>query len=92
MGKVYKFLQCFGLFHKPLLPQQSLLTNNKSYIRVERAVEDIIYDQPLNESLSNRIDSVQQEVALEITGFINWIMQRKITPIIRFIICVKIFE
>lgn len=73
MENVNKILKYFGLFHKlwTLLPQQSLLTNNKSYIRLERELEDIIYDQTLNESLSNRIEAVKYKFALAVTGAVQ---------------------
>ena len=48
-----------------------LLTIYKSFIRVHLDYGDVIYDQPLNESLSNRIESVQYKAALAITGGIQ---------------------
>ena len=38
----------------------------------------VIYDQPLNESLSNKIESVQYKAALAITGAIQGSSQKKL--------------
>ena len=39
---------------------------------------DVIYDQPLNEPLSNRIQSVQYKAALAITEAIQGLSRKKI--------------
>ena len=39
---------------------------------------DVIYDQPLNESLSNKIESVQYKAALAITGAIQGSSRKKL--------------
>ena len=59
--KINKTLKGVGLLRKlsTLLPRQSLLTIYKSFIRPYLDYGDVIYDQPLNESLSNRIESVR---------------------------------
>ena len=59
--KINKTLKGVGLLCKlrMLLPWQSLLTIYKSFIRPHLDYSDVIFDQPLNESLSNRIESVQ---------------------------------
>ena len=59
--KINKILKGIGLLRKlsTLLQRQSLLTIYKSFIRPHLDYENVIYDQPLNESLSKRIDSVQ---------------------------------
>ena len=46
-----------------LLPHQSLLTNNKSFIRPNLDYGDVIYDQSLSEPPSNRIESVQYKIS-----------------------------
>ena len=55
--KINKSLKSVGLLHKlnTLLPRQSLLSIYKSFIRPHLDYGDAIYNQPLNESLSNRI-------------------------------------
>ena len=45
--------------------------NRKCFIRSHLDYGDIIYDQPLNESFSNRIESFQYKAALAITGTIQ---------------------
>ena len=45
---------------------------------------DIIIDQPFNESLSHRIESVQYKVALAITGATQGSSWKKNIPGIRF--------
>ena len=58
--KTNKTLKGVGLPRKlsTLLPRQSLLTICKSFIRPHLGYGDFIYDQSLNESLSNIIESV----------------------------------
>ena len=65
-----------GLLRKlsTLLSRQSY----KSFIRPHLDYGDVIYDQPLNESLSNRIESVQYKAALAITGAIQGSSQKKL--------------
>ena len=72
-NKINKILKGIGALHKlsTLLPRQSLLTIYKSFIRPHLDYGDVIYDQPLNESLSNRIESIQYKVALAITEAIQ---------------------
>ena len=61
-----------------ILPRQSLLTIYKSFKRPHLDYGDVIYGQPLNESLSNTIDSVQYKVALAITGAIRGSSREKV--------------
>ena len=67
--KINKTLKGVGLLHRlsMLLPWQCLLTIYKSFIRPHLDYGDVIYDQPLNESLSNRLESVQYKAALAVT-------------------------
>ena len=78
--KINKTLKGVGLLRKlsTLLPRQSLLTIYKSFIRPYLDHGDVIYDQPLNESLSNRIESVQYKAALAITGAIQGSSRNKL--------------
>ena len=71
--KINKTLKGVGLLRKlsTLLPRQSLLTIYKSFIRPHLDYGKVIYNQPLNESLSNRIESVQYKAALTITEAIQ---------------------
>ena len=53
------------------LPQKSLITIYKFLLRPLLDYGDIIYDQPLNESVREKLESVQYKVALAITGAIQ---------------------
>ena len=57
------------LYHN--LPRKSLLIIYKSFIRPHLDYADIIYHQPHNESFTNKIESVQYNAALAITGAIK---------------------
>ena len=72
-NKTNKSLKGFGLLCKisTLLPRQSLLTIYKSFIRSNLNYGDVICDQPLNESLSNRIEFVQYKAASAMIGAIQ---------------------
>ena len=53
------------------LPRTSLLTIYKSFVRPHLDYGDVIYDQPNNSSLSDKIESVQYNAVLAITGAIR---------------------
>ena len=53
------------------LPRKSLLNIYKSFVRPHLDYGDVIYDQPNNEALCSRIESVQYNAALAITGAIK---------------------
>ena len=78
--KVAKANKGIGLIRKlaHVLPEQSLLTIYKSFIRPHLDYGDIIYDQPNNESFCNLIEKVQYNAALAITGAIKGTSQLKI--------------
>ena len=57
------------LYHK--WPRKSLLTIYKSFIRPHLDYGDVIYHQPHNEVFTNKIESVQYNAALAITGAIK---------------------
>ena len=57
------------LYHN--LPRKSLLIIYKSFIRPHLDYADVIYHQPHNESFTNKIESVQYNAALAITGAIK---------------------
>ena len=60
------------------LPRTSLLTIYKSFIRSHLDYADSIYDQPNNVSFSNRLESIQYNAALAITGAIRGSSRDKI--------------
>ena len=53
------------------IPRHSLVTLYKSFIRSVLEYADVIYDQPSNNSFSDKIESVQYNAALAITGAIR---------------------
>ena len=60
------------------LPRKSLITIYKAFLRPLIDYEDIIYDQPQNESFCEKLESVQYKVALAITGAIKRSSHEKI--------------
>ena len=61
-----------------LLPRSSLLTIYKSFVRPHLDYGDVIYDQPNNSRLSDKIETVQYNAALAITGAIRGISKEKL--------------
>ena len=61
-----------------ILPRHSLITIYKSFVRSHLDYGDIIYDQPNNESFCNKIERVQYNAALAITGAIRGTSQTKL--------------
>ena len=51
-----------------ILSTKSLLTFYRSFVRPNPDYADIIYEKPLNESLKRKIEIVQHNAALIITG------------------------
>ena len=62
-----------GLLCKPksILHRTSSLTVCKSFIRPHLDYVDVVYDQPSNDAFSNKLETVQYNAALAITGEIN---------------------
>ena len=61
-----------------LLPRFSLLTIYKSFVRSHLDYGNVIYDQPNNSRLSDKIESVQYNAALAITGAIRGTSKEKL--------------
>ena len=53
------------------LPWSSILTTSKSFAEPHLDCGDIIYDQPNNSSLSDKIESAQYNAAVTITDAIR---------------------
>ena len=70
LSKVNKTI---GLLRKlqAFLPCQSLVTVYKAFIRPHLDYWDIIYDQTYNESFHHKMESIQCNAALAITGAIR---------------------
>ena len=60
------------------LPRCSLLIIYKSFTRPHLDYGDIVYDQPNNSSLSEKIESLQYNAALAITGAIKGSSKEKL--------------
>ena len=60
------------------LPRHALKTIHKSFVRPHLDYGDIIYDQPNNESLNQKIERIQYNAALAITGAIKGTSQSKL--------------
>ena len=61
-----------------ILPRQSLITIYNSFVRPHLDYCDMIYDQPNNESFCNKIERVQYNVTLAVTGVIRRTSQSKL--------------
>ena len=61
-----------------VLPCRALLTIYKCFIRPNLDYGDFIYDQPNNGSFCSKIESVQYNAALTITGTIRGTSQTKL--------------
>ena len=68
-----KISKTVGLHRKlqGILPQTSLTTIYKSFARPHLDYGDMIYDQTINESFHQRIESIQYNAAIAITGAIR---------------------
>ena len=60
------------------MPRDSLVTIYKSFIRPHLYYADVIFDKPSNTTFSNRIESVQYNAALAITGTIRGTSKEKL--------------
>ena len=70
---VNKINKTIGLLRKlqNFLPRKSLLTMYKSFIRPHLDYGDIIYDQTYNTSFHQKLESLQYNAVLAITGAIR---------------------
>ena len=77
---VNKINKTIGLLRKfqNFLPRKSLLTIYKSFIRPHFDYGDIIYDQTYNTSFHQRLESLQYNAALAITGAIRGTLKEKL--------------
>ena len=77
---INKIIKTIGLLRKfqNFLPRKSLLTIYKSFIRPHFDYGDIIYDQTYNTSFHQRLESLQYNAALAITGAIRGTSKEKL--------------
>ena len=66
------------------LPRSSLLITYKSFIRPHLDYGHIVYDQPNNSSLSEKLESLQHNAALVITGAIKGSSKEKLNQVLGF--------
>ena len=78
--KIKKVTQGINVIRKMnlSLPRSSLLTIYKSFVRLHLDYGDVIYDQPNNSNLSDKIESVQYNAVLAITGAIRGTSKEKL--------------
>ena len=69
-----------GMIRKlqPIILRAALLTIYKSYLRPHLDYGDVIYDRAFNESFQNKLESVQYDAALAITGAIRGSSREKL--------------
>ena len=70
MSKTLKGISIIKKVSKSL-PRYSLVTIYKSFVRPHLDYSNIIYDQPNNESFTQKIEKIQYNAALAITGAIK---------------------
>ena len=73
-------MQGVGVIRKlsKILPQNSLITIYNAFVRPHLDYDNVLYDQPNNESLSQKIKSVQYNATLAITGALKGASQMKL--------------
>ena len=75
-----KVNKAIGLLRKFLLilPRHSLITIYKTFIRRHLDYDDVIYDRAFNESFHHRLESIQYNAAIAITGAIRGTSSEKL--------------
>ena len=68
-----KFNKSIGLLRKfqPVLPRSSLLTIYKTFIRSHFNYADVIYDYSYKSSFHEKLESIQYNAALAVTGTVR---------------------
>ena len=77
MSKAYKGIAVLRKLQN-IIPRNSLLTIYKSFIRLHLDYGDIIYHQPNNGRFCQKIESIQYQAALAITGAIHGTSQTRL--------------
>ena len=80
MNKTKKAMKEIGLLWKlqSILLRTSLLTIYKLFIRPHLDYGDVVYDQSSNDAFSNKLETVQYNAALAITGEIKGTSREKL--------------
>ena len=78
--KITKANRAVGLLRKlyQYVPRKTLLLIYKAYIRPHLDYADVVYDQPQNSSFCNRLESVQYNSCLAITGAIRGTSRKRL--------------
>ena len=78
--KIKKIVKGIGLLRtlQSIFPRTSLLTIYKSFIRPHLNYNDAVNDQPLNDAFSNKLETVQYNAALAVTGAIKGTSREKV--------------
>ena len=76
LRKVNKTVALLSKFQN-ILPRSALLTTCKCFVRTHLDYGDIIYDQDFNSSFHQKIESLQYNTALAITGTIRGTSREK---------------
>ena len=71
--KISKANKGIGLITRlyPYLPRKTLVNIYKAFVRPHLDYDDIIYDNPSNDTFCHKIEAVQYNAALAITGAIK---------------------
>ena len=77
LNKVNKTIGLFRKFQL-ILPSHSLITIYKTFIRPHLDYGDVIYDRTFNESFHQRLESIQYNAAIAITGTIRGTSSEKL--------------
>ena len=78
ISKVNKGMSIIKKNNRYSLPRKLLITKYKAFLRPFTDYGDIIYDQPQNNSFSEKLESIQYKTASEITGAIQGTSRDKI--------------
>ena len=78
--KMFKALKGIGIIRKlnKALPQHSLITIYKSFVRPHLGYGDITYQQPNKENLNQKIERVQYNATLATTGAMKGTYQSRL--------------
>ena len=68
---------------QPILPRSSLLPIYKTFIRSQLDFADVIYDQAYNSSFHEKLESLQYNACLAITGATRGTSSEKTIPRVR---------
>ena len=77
LNKVNKTIGLLRKFHL-ILPRHSLITIYNTFIRPHLDYGDVIYDHAFNESFHQRLESIQYNAAIAITGAIRGTSSEKL--------------